>query len=49
MKKEIEDGTIADPKLLNMPEDPAGAAPQIAGGQAPAMGDAVSEPGIGEI
>ena len=49
MKKEISDGTIADPKLMNMLEDPAAAAPQIAGGQAPAMGDAVAEPQAGEI
>ena len=45
MKKEIDDdGIIMDPKLMNMPEDPAAAAPPIAGGQAPAMGDAISEP-----
>ena len=49
MKKEIDDGIIMDPKLMNMPEDPAAAAPPIAGGQAPAMGDAISEPGAGEI
>jgi len=47
IKKEIEDGIIIDPKLLNVPEDP-GMVPQPTPGGG-AMGTSVMEPEPGEI